>query len=176
MTGARCYTGIGARATPADALALLWTLAGALAGAGWTARSGGADGADSAVMAGARALGGEVETYLPWPGFRGLTGATLDRPSAAALDLAARHHPAWPACGEKVRALHARNAHEVLGARLDSPSRFVVCWTADGSLDGAARSSGGTGQALRIAAAFDVPVFNLCRPDHRHRVEALLAR
>lgn len=174
MIAVRRYTGVGARATPPGALALLRALAVALAGAGWTARSGGADGADTAVMDGARAVGGPVELYLPWSGFRGLTDATLDRPSAAALDLAARHHPAWPSCGAAARALHARNGHEVLGARLDAPSRFVVCWTADGSLDGAARSSGGTGQALRIAAASGVPVFNLRRAGHRRRVEAFL--
>jgi len=174
VTDPGAYTGIGARTTPADALALLREVAAALAVAGWTARSGGADGADEAVRAGAAAGGGAFELYLPWPGFRRHEGATLARPSAAALDLAARHHPAWSRCGGTARALHARNSHEVLGARLDRASRFVLCWTADGSTDGAARSSGGTGQALRIAAAFDVPVFNLRRPEHRRRVEAFL--
>jgi hypothetical protein len=168
------WTGIGARATPADDLALLRAVAAALAAAGWTARSGGAEGADEAVIAGATSAGGAVEVFLPWPRFRGHRGATLARPSAAALDLAARHHPAWSACGASARALHARNSHEVLGARLDRPSRFVLCWTADGSTDGAGRSSGGTGQALRIAAACGVPVLNLRRPEHRRRVEVFL--
>lgn len=175
MSAARCYTGIGARAAPSDALGLLRALAAALARAGWTARSGGADGADTAVMDGARAAGGAFELFLPWPRFRGHKAATLERPSAAAYRLAARHHPAWGRCGHAARALHARNGHEVLGAALDAPSRFVVCWTADGSLDGATPSSRGTGQALRIAATFAVPVFNLRRPDHRRRVEAFLA-
>jgi hypothetical protein len=62
----------------------------------------------------------------------------------------------------------------VLGAGLDRPSDFVLCWTADGSTDGAARSTGGTGQALRTAAAFGVPVLNLRRPEHRRRVESFL--
>lgn len=168
------WTGIGARATPGADLALLRAAAAALAAAGWTARSGGAAGADEAVRSGAAAGGGAFELYLPWPGFRGHRGATLDRPSPAALDLAARHHPAWSACGEAARALHARNSHEVLGADLDRPSRLVLCWTADGSTDGASRSSGGTGQALRIAAAHGVPVLNLGRPEHRRRVEVFL--
>lgn len=56
---------------------------------------------------------------------------------------------------------------------LDDPAAFVLCWTPDGSLDGTGSDTGGTGQALRIAAAYDVPVFNLQRPDHRARVEQL---
>lgn len=36
--------------------------------------------------------------------------------------------------------------------------KFVVCWTADG------KASGGTGQALRVASAYDVPIFNLFDP------------
>lgn len=176
MNGPRTYTGIGSRATPLEALALLRAAAEGLAAAGWTGRSGGAGGADEAVMAGAAAAGGAFELYLPWPGFRGHLRPTLDRPSPAALDLAAGHHPAWSACGETARALHARNSHEVLGVCLDRPSCFVLCWTADGSTDGAERSSGGTGQALRIAAAIGVPVFNLARDDHRRRVEAFVGR
>lgn len=174
MKGRGTYSGIDARSTPADDLALLREAAAALVAAGWTARSGGADGADEAVRSGVAAAGGAFELYLPWPGFGGHGRATLDRPSPAAVDLAARHHPAWSACDARARALHARNSHEVLGAGLDRPSRFVLFWTLDGSIDGAARSSGGTGQALRIAAAFGVPVFNLRRPEHRRRVEAFL--
>ena len=83
-------------------------------------------------------------------------------------------HPAWSRCSKSVRSLHARNAHEILGADLDDPVSFVVCWTPDGSIDGASRQSGGTGQALRIAALYSVPVFNLRRPEHRARIERYL--
>lgn len=95
-------------------------------------------------------------------------------PSAEAFELAARVHPAWDRCSGRVRALHARNSHEILGADLARPSNFVVCWTPDGSLDGAGREAGGTGQALRIAALHSIPVFNLRRPEHRARVERYL--
>jgi hypothetical protein len=111
--------------------------------------------------------------YLPWPGFQGFDTETPE-PSAEALELAARFHPAWGRCSSAARSLHARNGHQVLGAELDSPVSFVACWTPDGSLDGGARSAGGTGQALRIAAGFEVPVVNLARADHRSGVEALL--
>jgi hypothetical protein len=69
-----------------------------------------------------------------------------------------------------VRALQARNAHQILGENRQTPAGFVLCWTADGSLDGAARTSGGTGQALRIAAHYEIPVLNISRPEHFARV------
>lgn len=169
------YTGIGSRATPADTLRILERLARRLAGLGWTVRTGAAAGADQAFMRGAIEAGGRVDAFLPWPGFQGCEAPRLARPSADAFDMAARHHPAWASCGSAARALHARNSHEVLGPALDRPSSFVVCWTQDGSLTGDTRRSGGTGQALRIAAALDIPVFNLARADHFSRVEDFAA-
>ena len=66
-----------------------------------------------------------------------------------------------------VQDLHTRNVFQVLGPSLDSPSEFLLCWAADGE------ASGGTGQALRIAATHSVPVYNLQRdreraPGERH--------
>lgn len=169
------YAGIGSRATPPDVLAVMRALAERLGAAGWVLRTGGAPQADQAFMAGARAAEGSVELYLPWPGFQGLVEAELTEPSSAARALASRFHPAWSCCGRGAQALHARNCHQVLGVGLDAPVVCVVCWTPDGSLDGAARSAGGTGQALRIAASRGIPVFNLVRGEHRRRVESFLA-
>ncbi len=47
---------------------------------------------------------------------------------------------------------------------------FAVCWTPDGSLDGRGPDTGGTGQALRLCAAYRVPVFNLARAEHLGRI------
>ena len=35
------------------------------------------------------------------------------------------------------------------------PSNFVVCYTPDG------KASGGTGQAIRIAEYYNIPIYNL---------------
>jgi hypothetical protein len=169
-----CYAGIGSRSTPGDVLALMEALGERLGARGWVLRTGGAAGADQAFMAGAEKAGSGLELYLPWRGFQGFE-VEMPEPSAEALELAARFHPAWGRCSDAARSLHARNGYQVLGPQLDSPASFVACWTPDGSLDGSTRSAGGTGQALRIAAGLGVGVVNLCRADHRSEVEALLA-
>lgn len=170
------YAGIGARHTPPDVLALMHRIAGALAQRGWVLRTGGAPGADQAFAAGARDAGGTAELFLPWPGFEHHTTARLTRPTARALELAARHHPAWHRLRPPTRALLARNGHQVLGADLEQPAHVVICWTPDGSLTGQGAGSGGTGQALRIAHANDVAVVNLARPTHRTFAHTFLTR
>ena len=73
---------------------------------------------------------------------------------------AAQFHPAWDRCSQGVRKLHGRNMHIILGADLQTPVSFVVCWTVDGAI------IGGTGVALRCAMQHNIPVFNLALPGH----------
>jgi hypothetical protein len=149
---------------------------------GWVLRTGMATGADQAFYRGASTRG-PLELYLPWPTFeadahapsRGSDQFVLGQPTPAAYELAATFHPAWSRLPRAVRALHARNAHQVLGADLASPARFVLCWTPDGSLDGRGRRVGGTGQALRIARHHGIPVFNIARLEHVKRLTAAMS-
>jgi hypothetical protein len=170
------YAGVGSRSTPEDVLELMGDLAARLAGSGWRLRSGRARGADDAFERGAERVQGDVEVYRPDGGWCGLEELTPGGPTEAALALAKELHPAWGRCSEYVRRLHGRNGHQVLGPALDDPVRFLCCWTPDGSLDGSRREAGGTGQALRVAVRFGVPVVNLARPGHRRSVESFLAR
>ena len=183
------YAGIGSRQTPPEIQGLMRRFAEHQARQGWTLRSGGAEGADTAFEEGAlRAPGGRMEAYLPWSGFgrgMGFYNRLKDRvfaqaqPSEAAYVEASDAHPAWAGLGQGPRALHARNVHQVLGRGLDDPSRFVLGWTPDAALGTPAapvtRETGGTGQAMRIASAHGVPVFNLANPEHRAMVEASMA-
>jgi hypothetical protein len=177
------YAGIGSRHTPTDVLALMAAVAQRLAADGWTLRTGGAPGADQAFHTGATSGQGAIELYLPWPTFQaqalpalGEVTLRLDRPAPAAYQIAARHHPNWSMLNAAARHLHARNTHQILGPNLEpaDPVRFVICWTPNASTNGLGRHTGGTGQALRIAAAHGVDVFNLARPDHERRVRSLL--
>lgn len=189
----KAYAGIGSRETPADVLELMGRIAKRLAWKGWTLRSGGAVGADQAFAIGAAsaisaplaaALGrgpceGRIETYLPWAKFEhefhGAMSTQLSliertQPQREAFTLAKEFHPAWESCSNGARCLHARNVHQILGPDVTAPvlSRFVVCWTKE------AAGGGGTGQALRIAKHFEVPIFDLADPDHRARLERFL--
>lgn len=148
------YAGIGSRATPSDTLAKMTAFARFIeARDGAILRSGGAQGADSAFATGATS----AEIYLPWRGFAQAksTHSVMDEPTGWAYKIAEQYHPNWEYLRPSVRRLHARNAHIILGADLESPVMFVMCWTPGG------RVVGGTGLGLRIAKAYDVPVINL---------------
>ena len=167
------YTGVGSRKTPEPILALMQTLAQTLARRGFTLRSGAAEGADSAFEVGS---GEAKEIYLPWRGFNG-SSSQFYVITDEALEMAARAHPAWNRLPPAARKLHARNCYQVLGLKLDVPSRFLVCWTPDGATHPreCTRETGGTGTAIRLAALHGVPVFNLAHPEHRERVEEYVA-
>jgi hypothetical protein len=147
---ARFYAGIGARKTPTEVLSIMTAAARRLAARGYCLCSGAAAGADTAFEQGA---GAAKEIWLPWHGFNRHPSPHV--PTAAAYTLAARIHPAWRRCSDKARAFHARNMHQILGAGLDNPVDFVLCWTPEGS------GAGGTGQALRLAHKHQIPVFDM---------------
>lgn len=170
----KCYAGIGSRETPADILSVMRSVAEQLGHKGWTLRSGAADGADHAFEEGARdaqtplqhyryVAGPRPEVYLPWPSFNeGRRASLLQRdyvsePQTDAFLIAEQHHPAWENLSQGAQRLHARNVHQILGPDVTAPvlSSFVICWTRDGA------GGGGTGQALRIARHYNVPIFDL---------------
>ena len=64
----------------------------------------------------------------------------------------------------------------MLGVALDDPVHLLIGWTPDGKVDGHSRRSGGTGQALRIAAAHDVAATNLANPAHHALASTFLTR
>lgn len=171
------YAGIGSRRTPAPILVMMRTAACELANRGWTLRTGGAEGADQAFLEGADGIGGRVDLFLPWPNFmadevrRRLWPNVMivDRPAHEAYEIARKYHPNWKNLRHSVQSLHARNAHQVLGANLDDPVRFILCWTPNGG------GTGGTGQAIRMAADYRIPVFDLGRVEARARLQHFLA-
>lgn len=156
------YAGVGSRETPGHILVEMVSIARKLRERGWTLRSGGAPGADIAFGAGA---GKDMRAYLPWPGFNGHDGISVGHLPAFQTE-AARHHPAWHRLKPGAKMLHARNVAQVLGYSPENQySKFVVCWT-PGGLGG-----GGTGQAIRIAKAYNIPVYDLADENGRAGLE-----
>lgn len=176
--GCDAYAGVGARETPTPVLDLMEELAGRLATEGWTLRTGFSPGADQAFCRGALRAGGEIELFLPCPGFEAPALSKLlanaaesqvrvrGQPTAQARRIGAESHPTWHALDQATRLLRSRDVHEVLGENVSDPVALVICWTPDGSVDGGSPDAGGTGQALRVARAHGVPVLNLARPEH----------
>ena len=117
-----------------------------------------------------------MENYLPWQGFNGAPindnrFIYVDDPDlmAAAGEIARKFHPNWAACSSAARNMHRRNVFQVLGHDLKTHSHMVVCWTPRGS------GSGGTGQAIRIARGYGIPVFDLAIEEHKQKLVDFVA-
>ena len=135
-------------------------LAKYLCSCGWTLRSGGAQGADTAFEKGADAACQRKEIFTVKSNIPDL-----------AFEIAKIYHPTWFALNPFVKRLHARNAMQVLGEDLETPSKFVVCWTPDGAETSTTSKTGGTGQAIRIANAYNIPVYNLANEGRYDKVK-----
>ena len=151
------YTGIGSRQTPDTILELMTKIATKLAHQGVILRSGGAAGADLAFeYACNKVPGGRKEIYL------------AHQATEEAMTLVSQFHDAWDKCSPYIRQLHGRNAFQVLGLDLNTPSKCVICWTPDGCHSHATRTrnTGGIGTAISVASHFKVPVYNLAHLPH----------
>ena len=155
------YTGVGSRNTPPEALKEMTALARELEKAGYTLRTGNAGGADAQFRGATR----KKEVYYPKDA------------NARARAIAQEIHPIGKSLTpEKGLDLHARNTFQVFGKNMDSPSDFVIAWTPDAveSHTQRGRNTGGTGQAIRIAGAHGVRIFNLQKTSHlNHLLESL---
>lgn len=168
------YAGVGSRKTPPDVLELMGKAARWLRRQGWTLRSGHASGADWAFEEGAADPGSMI--FLPWSGFgqraygsdpgRPVIGKAVLTPEAELLqyhaELVKLGIRRQGATSRAVRLLHGRNWLQVKDAK------FVVCWAEE--VNG--EPQGGTATAVKLAEAWQVPVFNLWRQADRDRIEA----
>lgn len=147
------YAGIGSRETPQKVLTVFKNVAKYLAGKGFVLRSGAAIGADTAFENGCDEAKGLKEIYLPWSGFE-YSNSKLIVNNPKAFEIAEKFHPYWHNLSDGARKLQARNSYQVLGQDLNTPSKFIICWTKNGE------GNGGTGQAIRIAKHWNIPIFD----------------
>lgn len=146
----RFYAGIGSRKTPKEILSVMTTLASMLEDLGMILRSGGAKGADLAFEKGVKDSDNKEIFYSHH--------ANLE-----SIKIASKYHSAWDFLPEYARKLHARNVFQILGKDLQTPSSIVICWTPDGAekSEQTSKKTGGTGQAIRVADAYNIPIINL---------------
>lgn len=163
------YAGIGSRETPGNILIEMKYLADELQTLGFKLYSGAADGADKAFSDGCT---NKVE-FLPWKGFNN-SNSEYCIPSPKAFELASEIHPNWNALREGGRKLMARNCYQILGLDLKSPVDFVLCWTPDGAETKTGYNTGGTGQAIRLANRYGIPIINMYNKNWKQKLDVLL--
>ena len=145
------YAGIGSRETPPAILEKMTRIAQRMSIIdGYTLRSGGAVGADSAFEEGAT----KMEIFIPWAGYNGIwpddnhilvtDGAILYQ----AEKIMAGIHPKFHNLSIGARRLHTRNVFQILGADLKTPVNFVAYWC---KRDAKGNPTGGTATAVNLA-------------------------
>lgn len=169
------YAGIGSRAVNQEMGMQQAFLAQALSALGYVLRSGGAEGSDTWFEKGHGIItGAKKEIYIPWEGFNKRTtreqGVLLPIFEQHHYDTAEQFHPNWTACSDGAKKLHTRNLFQVAGLDGATPVEFVICWTPNGS------GSGGTGQAIRVAEALGIPVFDLGKEGAYKEIVTIIAK
>lgn len=163
---AMCYAGIGSRQTPDRMLGIMTVLGMILGSSGHTLHTGACKGADQAFANGA-SISGKVKLFLPWSNYEkewvnNLGGDkhiyTIENTDVDAFASVKQYHPAIHKLSPPVVKLHARNYLILKNAD------FVVCWTPEG------KTTGGTGQGIRIAQDMGIPVFNLAFTDSINKI------
>ncbi|MFP4016901.1 MAG: hypothetical protein ACLFUI_07690 [Halanaerobiales bacterium] len=171
------YSGIGSRKIPQDIADLIEELGYRLACRGYILRSGASPGADTAFELGTIRGEGKYEIYLPWEGFGKRSGEGYY--NAESLDnylmagkIARKYHPDFSSLSDEAKKLIIRDTYQVLGYDLSTPSSFLMCWTPDACISTEQRSkkTGGTGQAISIAADLGISIYNLRIQSHREKV------
>lgn len=181
----RSYAGIGARNAPESIKPIVIKLGYYLALEGFVLRSGGAEGMDDFFEAGADLAmmvtsTAQKQIFLPEENSWG-NPSVWHNPSEKAQETVEIYHKYGKNMKGRSRNLMARNAHQVLGADLNDPAKFIICWTKDGCLSDETRSydkssgTGGTGQAISIASLNNIPVFNLQNKEHLDKIMKKLA-
>jgi alkylated DNA repair dioxygenase AlkB len=162
------YAGIGSRETPKEVMDQMTELAKELESRGYTLRSGGAQGADTAFEKGVTSKK-EIFPGAQKSGEREMKIAREIHPNPNALDNSKNPQFVWN--------LMARNTNQVFGKNLDTPVDFVIAWTQDGLTDYTKRTvkSGGTGQAIDMASRKGIPVINLANSNWRQELDRVLS-
>jgi len=174
------YTLVGSRETPDYSYDCLTAMAWQLANKGWIGRSGGADGADTALEDGVTWIGKgiirDIEVYLPWEGFNGRSSSDKGYINASklknfpqAMSIAEQTHPAWDKCSRGARALHSRNVYQVLGMDLNTPSTFLLCW----AIPTKTGVKGGTNTAVQLAKKHGAEVINIYGMSFEEALESI---
>ena len=181
----KMYAGIGSRKLSKQNSKKLITFAFVRELNGWVVASGAADGAVMAFEVGARLayrLLNKINPdlypknkyslvqniYIPWNNFNGRKNSEYkgysSKISDAEFEIAMKYHPSGANMKDSLKTLMARNVLQILGREHEGervPVSEVICYTPDGAETKTTYKTGGTGQSIRIANDYNIPVYNL---------------
>lgn len=175
---------------PAAEMQILLELAYKLTSEGYYNRTGGADGADTAVWNGTELYWKRHKKegpyhdrlYVPWDGFKenwiNNTRGWIQSPESLGVQKEAEYiakqvHTHWGNLKRGGKAFHTRNVLQVLGDCLDRPSDILICWA---MTDKQAIPKGGTRTAWVLAKEHKVPCYNLFLDEDRKKMMQYLGR
>lgn len=149
--------GIGNRNIPKEASSKLFDLGRLIAERNYLGLSGNSNGSDEFFAKGVNSVNPSLmNLYLPWNSFNknfilpeNKVRLLSKEDKAKCIAIASEHHPNWSACSFGAKSCLARNVAIVTDANV------VFCYSDPNS------KSGGTKHAVRIANAYQIPVYNL---------------
>lgn len=154
----RRYACIGSRELNEEQRDICFRIGRFIAQQGAEIHSGNAEGADQAFASGGNSVEPKlVHLHLPWPNFnreaivRGNV-IHLVHEQSHYEEIAAKHHPKWNYLRQGAKKLHTRNVSIVLYPLLKD---MVLAWPSTRP------GGGGTGQGIRIAERYEIPVRQL---------------
>lgn len=157
------YAGIGSRETPEHIQAIMTEIATLLERRKFVLRSGGAIGADLAFEKGVSSSSNKEIFKTDYYFINGKKEYYNKEDLSFADQMVKKYHPSKGKM-KNIHAykLHARNTFQIFGCgRLTSNSEFIICYTPDGAEAKTTEDTGGTGQAIRIAYDYGIPIYNL---------------
>ena len=154
----KIVTGIGSREVSVKYQEILKEVADYLAITNFKLRSGGAPGSDTIFQNVFKHKKAAMEIYIPWNGFEKLfaNNKTIFLANHNICEeFTMKYHPNADNLSQGAFKLMNRNAHQVLGMDLETPTDLIVCYTEGGKI------KGGTSQAIRIAMDYNIPIVNV---------------
>jgi hypothetical protein len=159
----KAYAGIGSRTISEQESVEIHDIANRLSKS-YVVYSGNACGADISFQIGS---GGTCVINLPWDGFNDNKYDIKDSlcsyvvEDEESIESVKEFHPNYSALGYAGKKLMARNYRQIMGFKPLYPKvDFVICCADE---DKKGNVKGGTGQAVRIAQKFKIPVINIRR-------------
>jgi hypothetical protein len=186
------YAGIGSRETPQEVLNKMAEVSKYLESIGYTLRSGGAQGADTAFEKGVlykKEIFGGFDSTGPiekavaheiHPNLIGAMEGAKNKKIRTKLSEGATQKEAEKA-GERsswaVENLMARNTNQIFGKNLDTPVDFVLAYDPSGWVGKGPRpQKGGTLQAIDMASRKGIPVINMVNHNWRDELKKAISK